>query len=99
MNLPFIIVILLLLYFLYNSREFFSNCSLGRLLSSESFPEDGRITFMSKQDLQTFFKTDPDGYFRSFNSVNLHAFGHSTVDELIKSSVNVADDFSESEKI
>ena len=98
MNLLFIILILLLIYFLYNNREFFSNCSLGRLLSSESMTEDGRITFMSKQDLQTFFKTDPDGYFHSFNSVNLHAFGHSTVDDLIKSSVNVADDFSESEK-
>jgi hypothetical protein len=100
MNLLSIIFILIILYLLYDNREFFSNCTIGRLLNSnESYIDDSKITFMSKGDLQSFFTSDPDGYFRSFNSVNLHAFGHTTVDDLVKTSVSVADDFSDTEKI
>jgi len=56
------------------------------------------IHFMSKKELQDFFRNDPDNYFKSFNEINLRAYGYLTIKDYVNASVNDADDFTSKEK-
>jgi len=56
------------------------------------------IHFMSKNELIDFFRSDPDGYFKSFNQINLRAYGYDNINEYINASIKDADDFNEEEK-
>jgi hypothetical protein len=56
------------------------------------------IHFMSKKELQDFFRNDPDGYFKSFNEINLKAYGYKTIQAYVDAAIKDADDFSEKEK-
>jgi len=56
------------------------------------------IHFMSKKELQNFFRNDPDGYFKSFNEINLKAYGYKTIQAYVDAAIKDADDFTEQEK-
>lgn len=90
-----VIIIIFISYSIWINREFFTNCSIGMIIPNHI---NSQVSFLTKQDLQTFFKEDPDHYFHSFNDVNLHAQGYKSIDDMIQQAVNAASEFTEDEK-
>jgi len=62
------------------------------------FLRQEHIHFMSKDELSDFFRKDPDGYFKSFNEINLRAYGYGHINEYVNAAIKDADDFTEEEK-
>jgi hypothetical protein len=87
----FIIFLCVLFYFIFYNTYFSSIFFIKKYNQSS-------VEFMTKLQLQQFFKDDPDGYSHSFNQINLHAYGYNTVNDMINDIVKVADDFTEEEK-
>ena len=97
MYLLLIVLLIILLYYI-QVEEPFKNCTIGMSLNDSNEPYNSPIHFMSKDELQQFFKDDPDGYAHSYNRINLHAYGYDSVEEMIDDSIQVADDFTQQEK-
>lgn len=64
----------------------------------EDYHSNNHIQFMTKEDVCHFFRSDPDNYFHSFNTLNLNAYGYNNINDYIESSCKSASDFTNSEK-